>query len=64
MSLRLRLVLLIVALVALVTLAVAAVHLNSLGSAILGSAVERAAVVRQDLSSMSDRTGSSVEGPP
>src|SRR5258708_4270664 len=41
MSLRIRLVLLIVALVALLTIAVAVVHLNSLGSAILGAAVER-----------------------
>ena len=49
MSLRLRLVLLIVALVALVTLAVAAVHLNSLGSAILGSAVERADFASQQV---------------
>lgn len=49
MSLRLRLVLLIVALVALVTLAVAAVHLNSLGSAILGSDVERADFASQQV---------------
>ncbi len=49
MSLRIRLVLLIVALVALVTVAVAVVHLNSLGSAILGSAVDRADFASQQV---------------
>lgn len=49
MSLRIRLVLLIVALVALVTVAVAVVHLNRLGSAILGSAVERADFASQQV---------------